>query len=247
MIQLPWLDENGPPVFPPPEQALDDPDGLLAAGGSLNPAWLLAAYRQGIFPWFDERNPILWWSPDPRMILRPGRLHVSRRLARRLRRQDYDIRLDTVFGEVIEACSDPGLRRDQENTWITPAMKQAYSRLHHEGHAHSIEIWQDGALVGGLYGLAIGRAFFGESMFSRVTDASKIAMAWLDRQLNTWGYTLMDCQVESSHLRRMGAVTIDRSAFLRELAETVAGVPAENAWQTPLRCPAAMESGGSGR
>lgn len=247
MIQLPWLDENGPPAFPPPEQALDDPEGLLAAGGSLSPAWLLTAYRLGIFPWFDEHTPILWWSPNPRMVLRPGQLHISRRLARRLRRQDYDIRLDTAFRDVIEACGDSALRRDQEGTWITPAMKQAYIRLHHEGHAHSIELWQDGDLVGGLYGLTIGRAFFGESMFSRVTDASKIAMAWLDRQLNTWGYTLMDCQVESGHLRRMGAVTVDRSAFLRELAETVAGKPTENAWQPPLQPPTAMNTGRSER
>lgn len=234
MTRLPWLDSEAGPAFPPASMALRDPDGLLAAGGSLAPDWLLTAYRQGIFPWFDEHSPILWWSPDPRMVLWPGRLHVSRRLRRRLRQSDYRVTLDRAFPAVIEACADPELRRDQDGTWITSTMRQAYTRLAELGHAHSVEVWQEERLVGGLYGLAIGRAFFGESMFSRITDASKIAMASLDASLADWGYRIMDCQVESGHLRRMGAVNVDRAAFLAQLAEATAGAPAARAWEAPL-------------
>jgi len=219
MSQLPWIAETAPAIFPPPDQALDEPNGLLAAGGDLSPKRLLAAYRQGIFPWFDEHSPILWWSPDPRLVIEPGSLHISRRLRRTLRQQAYQISLDQDFPQVIGACADSSHRADQHGTWITTDMQQAYERLHRLGHAHSIEVWADDELIGGLYGIAIGRAFFGESMFSRRRDGSKIAMAWLDAQLLEWGFEIMDCQVSNPHLHRMGAGEIPRKQFLRRLAK----------------------------
>lgn len=235
MSRLPWIEPGAPAVFPDPAEAMDEPDGLLAAGGDLSPDRLLAAYSHGIFPWFDQRSPILWWSPSPRLVILPGQLHVSRRLARRLRKDDYRVSLDSAFAPVIRACADTSTRRDQEGTWITESMQSAYIRLHELGHAHSVEVWMDEELVGGLYGIAIGRAFFGESMFSRRTDASKIAMAWLDAQLSRWEFGLMDCQVENPHLLRMGARPVPRDRFLEMVKRHTMESGPDSPWQLTAR------------
>ncbi len=214
--------------FPSPEEALAEPAGLLAAGGDLSPGRLLAAYRQGIFPWYSCGEPILWWSPDPRCVLFPGQLHLSRRLRRTLDSGRFRLSVDTAFDRVIAGCAAP--RAGQEGTWITPEMIRAYTALHRAGHAHSIEVWQGNELAGGLYGVAIGQAFFAESMFHRVRDASKVALAGLCERLLQWGYGLIDCQVESAHLRRMGARTIPRAEFLSRL-ERLCTTPAHHgAW-----------------
>lgn len=210
---IPWLETTD--SFPPVELALREPNGLLAAGADLSPERLLAAYRRGIFPWFTPGEPILWWSPDPRMVLFPDDLKVSRSLAKRLRRGDHEIRVDTGFTRVMAACAAP--RPKQRGTWISPAMIAAYARLHAAGHAHSVETWVDGELVGGLYGVALGRAFFGESMFSRATDASKLAFAHLVRQLRRWEFGLIDCQMETAHLASLGAKPIPRAGFIQRL------------------------------
>ena len=211
-----WLNPDDPQApFPPVELALREPDGLLAIGGGLEPARLLNAYRHGIFPWYSEGQPILWWSPDPRLVLFPERLHISRSLRKTLRRGQFRITLDHAFPEVIRACAAP--RADGEGTWITPAMQAAYIRLHELGHAHSAEAWLQGELVGGLYGVAIGRMFFGESMFSRVSDASKAAFVHLVRQLAAWGFGPIDCQVHTAHLARLGAEAIPRADFIEYL------------------------------
>lgn len=196
-----------------------DPNGLLAAGGDLAPEWLLTAYRQGIFPWFGPGEPILWWSPDPRMVLFPDEFKLSRSLAKRLRRRDYEVRVDTAFESVMRACAEP--RDGQRGTWIVEEMVQAYVRLHELGFAHSVETWQDGRLVGGLYGVAIGRMFYGESMFTRVTDASKIAFAHLVAQLRRWEFGLIDCQMETSHLASLGARPIPRREFMTRLEKLI--------------------------
>ena len=207
-----WLDPQDTAYsFPPVSLALDEPDGLLAVGGDLSPPRLLAAYRQGIFPWFNHEQPILWWSPNPRAVLFPSRLHVSRSLRKTLRRQTFRVTADTAFAEVIEACSAP--RGDEAGTWITAEMKQAYRQLATLGHAHSVECWHDGKLVGGLYGIGIGKVFFGESMFSRMRDASKVAYVYLVRQLEQWGYAMIDCQIHSAHLASLGAEDIERDDF----------------------------------
>ena len=212
-----WLKSGDP--FPSTERALAYPPGLLAAGGDLAPQMLLAAYRQGVFPWYSPGQPILWWSPDPRMVLFPAELKVSRSLRRRLARQDYEIRWDTAFREVMEACAAP--RPGQEGTWINAAMVDAYVRLFELGRAHSVETWMGGELVGGLYGVSIGCAFFGESMFSRVSDASKLAFVHLVRRLEAAGVGLIDCQMSTRHLASLGAREISRSEFTRRLAELV--------------------------
>jgi leucyl/phenylalanyl-tRNA--protein transferase len=212
---IPWL--SAEPEFPAPEKALSDPNGLLAAGGDLSPQRLLAAYRRGIFPWYAAGEPILWWSPDPRMVLFPDELKVSRSLARTLRRADYAVRLDTAFDDVIRACAGKP-REGQAGTWITAEMQQAYRDLHRLGHAHSVETWVDGKLAGGLYGIAIGRAFYGESMFSDARDASKIALAHLCAYLKQRGFGIIDCQMETSHLASLGARPIPRSDFAARLA-----------------------------
>ncbi len=238
-----WLDPRDPAWFPPPEQALRDPDGLLAVGGDLSPERLLAAYRRGIFPWYSEGQPILWWSPDPRLVLFPRELHVSRSLRKTLRRRPFAITLDAAFEDVIRACAQP--RRGESGTWITEEMRHAYTRLHRLGWAHSVEAWQDGRLAGGLYGVAMGRVFFGESMFSRVSDASKAAFVHLVHQLAAWGYALIDCQVETAHLRRLGAAPVPRERFLALLDEHIRDPAAADPWQLdPAVAAAVAESGG---
>ncbi len=218
MGTLSWLPPNSL-EFPPLERALRDPEGLLAAGGDLSSDRLIAAYRRGIFPWYDAGQPILWWSPDPRCVLFPEQLHVSRSLHKRLRKPDYQVTLDRCFEQVIRACAAP--RAQTPDTWISDAMASAYTRLHRRGLAHSVEVWQSGQLVGGLYGVALGQVFFGESMFSRARDASKIALVYLVEQLRNWDYHLIDCQVFSSHLARLGACEIPRSEFAGRLEQHI--------------------------
>ncbi len=211
-----WLSPADPAQrFPDVSQAMRQPDGLLAAGGDLSSGRILAAYRRGIFPWYSEGQPILWWSPDPRTVLFPADLKISRSLRKRLNQQHFAVTLDKAFDEVIAACAEP--RPQGEGTWITREMSDAYCRLHLEGFAHSVECWRDGRLVGGLYGIALGRVFFGESMFSRQSDASKVAFCHLVRQLRVWAFSLIDCQVYSPHLATLGAVEIPRSRFIRHL------------------------------
>lgn len=214
---IPWLDAHTP--FPPVSRALATPNGLLAAGGDLSTARLLDAYRQGIFPWYGDDQPILWWSPDPRMVLVPAEFRLRRSLAKRIRNAGFEVRVDTCFRAVMEACAAP--RDGEPGTWITPEMVAAYTALHHAGHAHSVEVWQDGALVGGLYGVALGRMFYGESMFSRVSDASKVAAAHLAHQLDRWNFGLIDCQMKTAHLASLGARTVRRAEFLRRVADLV--------------------------
>jgi leucyl/phenylalanyl-tRNA--protein transferase len=219
-----WLE--GSSDFPPVEQALRRPNGLLAAGGDLSPERLLRAYRRGIFPWFSDGEPILWWSPDPRTVLVPGELKIGRSLAKTLRKADFEVRADSAFERVIQACSEP--RPRQRGTWITDAMRAAYGRLHGLGVAHCVETWRGGELIGGLYGVALGRVFYGESMFSRATDASKIALVYLVRQLQSWKFGLIDCQMTTPLLTSLGAREIARSQFTRLVAELVnySNVPA---------------------
>jgi leucyl/phenylalanyl-tRNA--protein transferase len=219
---IPWLRPDDPPAaFPPVETALEDPDGLLCAGGDLSPERLIEAYRRGIFPWFSAGQPILWWSPDPRTVLYPAELHVSRSLARTLRRGRLTITADQAFAAVMDGCADP--RRRPEGTWITPEMRAAYLRLHELGHAHSVETWDGSRLVGGIYGVALGRAFFGESMFSAVPDASKVAIWGLSHALLERNYHFIDCQVASAHLASLGARSLTRREFLQELASATQG------------------------
>jgi leucyl/phenylalanyl-tRNA--protein transferase len=205
-------------LFPNPELA--DDSGLLAVGGDLSAERLLLAYAHGIFPWYQQGLPILWHSPDPRMVLRVGDLHIGRSLAKTIRRQPYDIRFDTAFAEVVEACADTP-RPDQDGTWITEEMKAAYRELHRLGFAHSAEAWLGDRLVGGLYGVSLGAGFFGESMFAFEPDASKIAFVMLIQQLERWGITLIDCQVHTDHLARFGADLVPREKFLEMLEEAL--------------------------
>jgi leucyl/phenylalanyl-tRNA--protein transferase len=223
---IPLLGPRDP--FPPVDRALEEPNGLLAVGGGLSTARLLDAYSRGIFPWFSDGDPILWWSPDPRMVLPTDRVHVSQSLRRRLRRDDYDVTFDRAFGEVLRACAAP--RRDDAGTWLVPSMIRAYERLHGAGAAHSIEIWKDGALAGGLYGVALGRMFFGESMFTRQTDASKMAVVLLATQLARWGVPFIDCQMRTDHLATLGAIEISRHDFLRTVEQLV-GLSPIGRWQ----------------
>ena len=229
-----WITETDPPDgFPPVAHALREPDGLLAAGGDLQTPRLLAAYRRGIFPWYEEGQPLLWWSPDPRCVFRAGDLHISRRLRQAIRGSTFEVRTNTAFAEVIRACAGP--RRYQRGTWITRDIRNAFERLHAEGWAHSIEIWSGDQLAGGLYGLAIGRAFFGESMFSARTNASKFALLYMDRLLRDGTFGLLDCQVRSSHLLSMGAMTMPRSTFVDRLDELCEPPAAFGQWpETPI-------------
>jgi len=223
---IPWLGRT--PAFPPVEAALDDPPGLLAAGGLLEPQWLLAAYRHGIFPWYSEGQPILWWSPDPRLVLFPAEFHASRSLRRTLRREVFEVRLDTAFADVIAACAGP--RRGADGTWITPQMQAAYVRMHELGYAHSVEAWQDGRLVGGLYGMALGRVFFGESMFSHVTDASKVCLAHLAAHLESLKFAVIDCQMTTAHLVSLGAREIPRAEFVALIDAHADDGPSPGRW-----------------
>lgn len=226
-----WINEDDPSLaFPPAEFALAEPNGLLAVGGDLSPERLIKAYRHGIFPWFNEDQPILWWSPNPRAVLFPERLHVSRSLRKFLTRHPFEITVDRDFEAVLEACAAP--RRHDPGTWITPAMHRAYLQLHRMGLAHSVEAWQGDRLVGGLYGVALGRVFFGESMFSRATNASKVAFVHLVSHLRRLQYTLIDCQVSSAHLHSLGAVDIRRSVFIELLRRHADTPPDVAAWQT---------------
>jgi leucyl/phenylalanyl-tRNA--protein transferase len=214
---IPWLGTGL--SFPPVESALAEPNGLLAVGGDLAPRRLLEAYRHGIFPWYSEGDPILWWSPDPRMVLVPAELRITRSLAKTLRNKAYEVRFDTAFDDVMRGCAAP--REDQRGTWITAEMRAAYGRLHELGYAHSVETWVEGRLAGGLYGVAIGRVFFGESMFTRVRDASKIAFVHLVRRLEREDYRLIDCQMHTEHLASLGAREIARREFSRRVKDLV--------------------------
>src|SRR5688500_857906 len=214
---IPFLEADEP--FPPVEFALRDPNGLLAAGADLSPERLIDAYAHGIFPWFGDDDPLLWWSPDPRMVLSVGELRVARSLRRVIRSGRFVVTMDTAFGEVMAGCAQP--RPEQDGTWITAEMTDAYERLAALGFAHSVEAWVDGALAGGLYGVAIGRMFFGESMFTRVSDASKVAFVHLVRQLERWNIPLIDCQMSTQHLASLGAREIPRADFVREVARLV--------------------------
>lgn len=216
MSTIRWLSAvDGPAALPAAHEALENPNGLLAAGGSLEPNWLLAAYVNGIFPWYESGQPILWWSPEPRSVLWPGDLHVSRSLSRVLKKRRFAPSADRAFGAVVEACAGP--RGYTDATWITNDMARAYLRLHELGWAHSFEVWRDERLAGGLYGVAIGSVFFGESMFSRTTDASKTALVHAVGYLRARGFTLIDCQVASAHMTRLGASPMPRAAFVEHL------------------------------
>jgi len=224
-----WLDPDAATVeFPDVELALREPDGLLAVGGALDPCWLLTAYRQGIFPWYGPGQPILWWAPDPRLVLYPEHLHVSRSLGKLIRRRRFEVSLDRAFARVITACAES--RPGQTGTWITQEMQRAY-QLHRDGHAHSVECWLDGELVGGLYGVAIGRVFFGESMFAFRSNASKVAFVALIRQLQRWRFRLIDCQVHTGHLASLGATSITRRTFTRLLLQAGNGPDSPPGWQ----------------
>jgi len=212
MIYL--LDRESPDAeFPDPAEAEQDPNGLLAIGGDLSSERLLMAYQRGIFPWFSVGQPLLWWSPNPRMVLLPRDLRISRSLRKSIRRKRFEVSMDQAFDQVIHGCSQP--RPNEQGTWLVPEMMEAYGRLHQLGHAHSVETWLDGDLVGGLYGVAMGKIFFGESMFSRATDTSKIALVFLVDCIARWGYEMVDCQVYTEHLETLGAKQIPRTEFQR--------------------------------
>ncbi|HET6911778.1 MAG TPA: leucyl/phenylalanyl-tRNA--protein transferase [Rhodanobacteraceae bacterium] len=230
MIRLAPLRDDDPDAFPDPARALRDPNGLLAFGGDLSPQRLVAAYSHGIFPWYSEGDPLLWWSPDPRCVFATDGVHVSRRLRRTLKNSEWTLSMDRDFARVMRECAAP--RAGEPGTWITGDMLAAYTRLHELGHAHSLEVWDADALVGGIYGVAIGRAFSAESMFSRMTDASKVALVALCRTLHGWGSPLLDAQVPNPHLQRMGAITIPRDDYLRQLRTLVAR-PGPQSWRVP--------------
>ncbi len=228
-LTLPWLDADPTAAFPPAGSALAEPPGLLAAGGDLSPARLLNAYRNGIFPWFSEGQPLLWWCPDPRAVFRTDAVLLSRRSRRQLRASPWMLRSDTAFDDVVAACARTP-RPGQKGTWITAGMQAAYGRLHRMGHAHSVEVFDDGRIVGGIYGVAIGRMFFGESMYSGVPGASKAALAGLAFRLREWGWPLIDAQVENPHLDSLGAESWPRERFLRKIAALTAAAEPVGVW-----------------
>lgn len=228
---IPWLRPDSP--FPPIEAALAEPNGLLAAGGELTAERLLDAYRHGIFPWYSDDQPVLWWSPDPRMVLFVDEFRIKRSLRKRVNQRRFEVRADAAFGEVIAGCAEMP-RPGQLGTWITPAVVAAYTELHRRGHAHSVEAWRDGRLVGGLYGVAIGRMFFGESMFAREPDASKVALVALVAMLRARGMPLVDCQAETPHLASFGARPIPRARFAKLVAGLVNSPAPVNPWEPPL-------------
>lgn len=226
---IPWLKPDDPPdAFPPVDSAMREPDGLLCAGGDLSTARLLEAYRRGIFPWYSLGQPILWWSPDPRSVLLPAQFKVSRSLAKSARNRGFEITFDRDFAAVMRRCSDSDLR--PEGTWISPAMMVAYQALHDLGYAHCVETWREGRLVGGLYGVALGRVFFGESMFSLERDASKVALKRLVETCLARGVELIDCQVASLHLASLGAREIPRREFVARLQSAIPGLEPPGAW-----------------
>jgi leucyl/phenylalanyl-tRNA---protein transferase len=224
---IPWLKGEDP--FPPVSKALKAPNGLLCAGGDLSPERIVDAYSHGIFPWFSEGDPILWWSPDPRMVLFPGELKVSRSLRKAVARGAYETRVDTAFRDVMEACAEP--RDGQGGTWIVPEMVEAYTRLHELGFVHSVESWLDGELAGGLYGMALGKVFFGESMFARAPDASKVALVKLVERLRADGFRVIDCQQATPHLASLGAREIPRKAFAQLVQESIQYPPTGQRWE----------------
>ncbi len=234
MIRLPLLDSARPEHFPDPRKALNEPNGLLAFGGDLSPRRLLAAYAQGIFPWFNEDEPLLWWSPDPRCVFHTHALKPNRSLRRRLAQVSWRITVDHAFRDVVEACAAP--RPSQSGTWIVPAMIDAYTHLYDLGHAHSVEVWEDDRLVGGIYGIAVGRLFCGESMFSAESGGSRVALMALAKLLQRWDFPLIDAQVTNAHLLQLGAVEYPRGQFLRMVAQIthLAGQPGSWAEFTPL-------------
>lgn len=234
MIRLPLLDASRPDHFPDPRRAMSEPNGLLAFGGDLSPRRLLAAYAQGIFPWFNEDEPILWWSPDPRCVFHTERLTPNRSLRRQLTGKQWWISTDHAFRDVVEACAAP--RPKQSGTWISPAMLDAYVGLHAMGHAHSVEVWDDDRLVGGIYGVSIGRLFCGESMFSAESGGSKVALLALADLLRRWDFPLIDAQVTNSHLMSLGAVEYPRAQFLRMVEQLVQMPGQPGTWRrfTPL-------------
>lgn len=241
-MRLPTLDPDPQAPFPPVQSALREPDGLLAMGGDLSPARLLNAYRQGIFPWYSDGEPILWWSPDPRMVLRTDGVHLSSRFRRRLRNSKWQVRADSAFDEVILACACTP-RRGEHGTWITNAMRAAYRELHRLGHAHSVEVFDGPCLVGGIYGVSIGRMFFGESMFSGESGGSKVALAALARRLREWGWPLIDAQVANAHLTSLGAEAWPRPVFLDRVAALTAIDAAPGSWETRFGTLAASQLG----
>lgn len=234
---IPWLAADDP--FPPCNTALRQPNGLLAAGGDLSPRRLIDAYAHGIFPWYNAGEPILWWSPSPRMVLFPNELKVSRSLKKTIRNRAYEVRLDHSFTSVMQGCAQS--RKGQSGTWITPVMIEAYTQLHRMGIAHSAETWVDGELVGGLYGIALGRMFYGESMFTNVTDASKIAFVHLVWQLKRWGFEMIDCQMKTAHLSSLGAREIPRADFLRRVTQLVQSAPDTHPWRFDTDLKTALE------
>ena len=227
---LPWITIGS--SFPPVEQALVEPNGLLAAGDDLTPERLLDAYRHGIFPWYEAGQPVLWWSPDPRMVLPVEAFRLRRSLAKVVRNGGFEIRVDTAFAAVMQCCARVA-RPGQDGTWITPGIVAAYSGLHRRGHAHSIEAWREGRLVGGLYGVSIGRMFFGESMFALERDASKVALAHLVAMLRARGFPLIDCQQETEHLASVGARPIPRAVFAERVAHLVDSGAPRDPWEPP--------------
>jgi leucyl/phenylalanyl-tRNA--protein transferase len=237
-MSITWLAASDQRRFPPVDQATEN--GLLAAGGDLSARRLLEAYRSGIFPWFNQNDPILWWSPDPRMILMTEAVHISKTLNRLIRQHRFNVSFDTAFTEVMQACSAPRANQETEpgdHSWIHDDVIQAYSELHEMGQAHSVECWLDGQLVGGLYGVAIGSAFFGESMFSLVKDSSKVALVALCQQLSRWNMPMVDCQIYSDHLASMGAVEISRREFIDQLTVLCEDGPEIGKWQLDADIP----------
>jgi leucyl/phenylalanyl-tRNA--protein transferase len=216
-------------IFPNPEEA--EPEGLLAVGGDLSTERLLLAYSQGIFPWYSDEDPILWWSPDPRLILKPECLRVSKSLKRIISKKQFSITMDHDFKTVINSCAKT--KRKEDGTWIVNDMINAYIKLHHKGFAHSVEVWEKEKLMGGLYGVSIGKIFFGESMFSKTNNASKIALVYLVKTLSEWGFSCIDCQVKTEHLISMGACEISRHEFLNQLKKTVKEKTRVGKWSLP--------------
>lgn len=239
-IRLHWLDPRDPhQPFPPAHLAMRDPNGLLAIGGDLSVSRLIRAYSAGVFPWYNPDEPILWWSPDPRAVLHPEQMRVTRSLGKSIRREHYAVSLDRAFDEVLRQCS--ASRRHSRGTWLGDEMRRAYGQLYGLGYAHSVEVWRHGSLVGGLYGVALGRVFFGESMFSLETDSSKIALYWLCQQLGAWRFPLIDCQVGSPHLQSLGAVDVSRERFLSLLRSAVSAPPRTGHWTFDIPVPGSRE------